>query len=250
MSDTSGAGREYGTVGTIVGRTFDVMGQKFPVLFGVALLFYLPSLAVNLYPVSPNSEDISLIALASVGGIVALLFQYALIGAVTYAVYAGLRKEKVTIGMTIGRGFRHMLPVLAVVLLSGIAIGVSFIFLIIPGIIVMIMLSVAIPALIVERTGIFESLSRSSELTKGYRWTIFGVYMVFLVIVIVLAMIGGAVFGLGATLVSNPMIGIVFEWLLTVLYGVFGAVLAPVMYFELRTAKEGLDLGEIASVFD
>jgi hypothetical protein len=34
------------------------------------------------------------------------------------------------------------------------------------------------------------------------------------------------------------------------IFGAFGAVLAAVLYYQLRVAKEGIDLAKITSVFE
>ncbi|MER8441207.1 hypothetical protein NKH36_33005 [Mesorhizobium sp. M1312] len=45
-------------------------------------------------------------------------------------------------------------------------------------------LSVAVPVLVQERLGVFGSMARSSDLTKGSRWALFGLFLVMIVAVI------------------------------------------------------------------
>jgi len=251
MSDQdTGATTQPLTVGGVLGRTMSIVGKNFPVLLGVTVLFYLPSLVVGVVQVNAlSSGQMDLAVWSGLGNIIAAVFQFALVGGITYAVYKALQGGQASFGETIGKGFRFLGPVFAVSILSTIAVFVGLILLIVPGIIAMIMLSVAIPALVAERTGIFESLSRSADLTKGYRWSILGIFLVWLVIVAVLLFVGGGLVG-AITYGMGTMAAVISNWVFTVLYGMVGAVLAPVIYFELRIAKEGLDLGQIASVFD
>ena len=123
---------------------------------------------------------------------------------------------------------------------------VGFMLLFVPGLILITMWFVAVPICIVERRGPWQSLVRSGELTKGHRWKIFGIILVlYLVSAIVgyiltsvLTAIGGTVLAMIATLLWNGV------------WGAFFAIFVVVTYYELRVAKEGIDIEQIASVFD
>ena len=89
------------------------------------------------------------------------------------------------------------------------------------------------------------ALGRSRELTKGHRWKIFGILLVLLAISWVLI--------LPVTLLSLSL-GLVTGQILMVLAQSLSAVLmavAPaVAYYHLRRAKEGVEIEQIAAVFD
>jgi len=246
----SGSSAPNVTVGRVINRVMSVTGNNFPVLFLVTALFYLPALWITYEQTRVLDGSTADPLLLGVGSIVSVLLQFALIAAVTFAVYAALRGEKASFGATLGQGLKHAVPVIAVSMISGIAIFVGLLLLIVPGVIAVIMLSVAVPALIAERAGIFGSLSRSAELTKGHRWMILGVFVVWVVFILGITLVGGMLIGLTAVFSGGIMVLVFLNWILSVLYGMIGAVIAPVLYFELRVSKEGLDLGDIASVFD
>jgi hypothetical protein len=109
----------------------------------------------------------------------------------------------------------------------------------------MCMYFVVAPVCVAEKAGVGASLSRSRYLTKGYRWQIFGAYA--LIVILggmssgIAAVATSAVGGIGATIVGYGVQAI---------FGAFGAVLAAVLYYQLRVAKEGIDLAKIASVFE
>jgi uncharacterized membrane protein len=69
-----------------------------------------------------------------------------------------------------------------VVLLSSILISILMFFglllLVIPGIIVMVTYSLVYPAIVFENEGVFDSMKRSANLTKGYRGRIFIAYVI------------------------------------------------------------------------
>ena len=240
------------TIGDVFSTTVDVVFKNILPLFALAGLFYLPTLIFQYYNQPDFADPLNIDYFASgMGGILGLLFQFALIAAMTSAVFAALQGNKVGIGPSITQGLARMFPVLGVSILTGLAIMVGFVFLIIPGIIVSIMLCLSVPAVVVERGGVFAAMSRSSELTSGYRWKIFGLYLVALVVLLIIATIFGAVVSLvGFGLNGNMLALLITGWVVDVVIGVFSAALTAVLYFKLRMAKEGLDLGQIASVFE
>ena len=105
---------------------------------------------------------------------------------------------------------------------------------------------VAIPACVIEKLGVFASMGRSNDLTRGYRWPIFGV---FLIVGIVSAVSSGLLAFLLSMAGGSP-IEWVFNFGLQVVTTAYSSVLVAVIYHNLRVAKEGVDVSKIASVFD
>jgi hypothetical protein len=105
---------------------------------------------------------------------------------------------------------------------------------------------VGTPVCVVEQKGPLASLGRSSELTKGHRWKIFGMVL----LLIVVAAIGGgiivALLGLTGSFVLIKLGSLVWNGVWGAFYAIFGVV----TYHDLRVAKEGVDTDQIASVFD
>jgi hypothetical protein len=122
---------------------------------------------------------------------------------------------------------------------------VGFLLLVIPGLIVMTMFWVAIPAAVVERPGVFASLGRSLDLTRGCRWRVFGVVVILIVISLVAQQIAGMV-----AAASGAVFGIVFVAFVTAFFTALTAVAGAVSYHDLRLAKEGGDSADIAAVYD
>ena len=124
-------------------------------------------------------------------------------------------------------------------------IVLGFALLIIPGLSLYTMWFVAVAACVVERTGAWTSMRRSRELTKGHRWKIFGVALLLILLSLVnrvlrlmLVSAGGETLALIGTMI----------WI-AISYA-FSSVVIAVSYYELRAAKEGIDIEQIASVFD
>ena len=118
--------------------------------------------------------------------------------------------------------------------------------LVIPAFIVMAMLYVAMPACVVERLGPIKSTGRSAQLTKGYRWRVFGLLFVIIVVgAIIQGLLAGLVSAMAGRVVAQL---VVLVW--NAVFGAFNATVVVVAYRDLRVAKEGVDTDQIASVFD
>ena len=131
-------------------------------------------------------------------------------------------------------------------LLVGILTGLAALALIVPGIMVACAFYVAVPACVIERIGPRASLKRSGELTRGNRWGVFGLVILVAVGTIILA---GALAALGAV-IGGAVLATIFTFVAEVVVEAFGAVVTAVVYHDLRVAKEGVDIDQIAGVFD
>jgi hypothetical protein len=111
--------------------------------------------------------------------------------------------------------------------------------------------SVAIPVRVIERKPIFEVFGRSWQLTSGYRWPILGL---FIIVGIGSAVLQFALLPLQGIMASSTVGGsVVFlaaATIVGILVSMFGATMAGVMYYELRSAKEGIGPEALAAVFD
>ena len=147
--------------------------------------------------------------------------------------------------------------VLACSLLMTLAVGLGFVLLIFPGLILAVGLVLAIPAVVLE-PGLSASgaLARSWELTRGWRWRMFGLGVTLLVLLyvpvlaisglIALALPGSLGGGLGPTMVG-AVVGLAIGGLVQIfIYPLFYCVLT-VTYYDLRVRKEGFDLELLAS---
>jgi len=232
------------SVGSVLSQSISVFLANLVPFCVLALVLMVPSLIYGIIFMSNPAAGIS------AGSLIAIIIQMVLsqltAAAITYGSFQYLRGQPVGIGDALSRGLSLILPVIGVAVLAGLAIGIGVILLIVPGVIIAVMLWVAIPAAVVERPGIVESLKRSADLTKGYRWHVFGVL---LIIVVVAGVIG---FVLQFILLSAGGFTLysIGNWIVNAVFGAFSATAAAVGYYFLRVAKEGVDIAEIAKVFD
>jgi hypothetical protein len=113
-------------------------------------------------------------ALAGGGGLINLFANAILQAAIIYGAAAHLNGRPATLGECFGAGLRRCLPLIGLMIVIGFAVFFGFLLLIVPGIMMAVAWIVAVPALVVERTGVFGALGRSADLTRGRRWPIFG----------------------------------------------------------------------------
>ena len=103
-------------------------------------------------------------------------------GALTRATVSANEGIRATFGQSLSAGLQVILSLIGLSILWSLGVGIGFVLLIVPGVILLMMWAVAVPALVVERAGVFAAFSRSAQLTKGARWKIFGLSLVLLVI--------------------------------------------------------------------
>ncbi|HET8538961.1 MAG TPA: hypothetical protein VFL83_03715 [Anaeromyxobacter sp.] len=171
------------------------------------------------------------------------------VGAITHGVIHHLAGKRVSLGAMIGAGLRRAIPLLVVGVLSYLAVSVGMVLLLVPGVIVACSLAVAIPAVVVERPGVFGALRRSSALTKGKRLAILAVFLVLGVIAVAVSLAGSMVLP-ALTGSFAPMLGTVLGLVVNVVFGTLFWVAPGVVYHDLRVAKEGVATAQLAAVFE
>jgi len=228
------------SAGSLIGRTFSTYFKGFVPLVFVSALFHLPSL---------------LLILAHSGGpvvigVVDAVVGNALGGVLAYYTFMKLSGKQVGFGQAIGAGLGRLLPIIGVSLVVAIGTTIGMYLLIVPGLILSCMWYVALPAVVVERTGVFGALGRSSQLTSGSRWSIFGATFVI-----------GFIIGAGGVLVflvANGLSGFNLEayrfsyatWAFNVVATPLAALLAAIAYHDLRVFKDGTNVDELTAIFD
>jgi hypothetical protein len=242
----SGSGAAFG-IGAVLSRTFEVFSRGFGQVFVLALVPLLPLLAITLLIVLGRPTAVFAVAAMSIGGgLVAGLLQIIAQATILYSSFELMQGRTFTIGKSFEVGLRRFLPILGVSVLAVLAIGLGFLLFIVPVIILGCMFYVAIPVCVIERLGVLASLSRSGELTKGYRWQVFGL----LLIVLVGSSLGGWVVGRVIGIIGSSLLSSLVAFLWQVVATAFGAILAAVVYHDLRAVKEGVDVSKLVNVFD
>jgi hypothetical protein len=187
------------------------------------------------------------------GFVVSIVASAILQGAIVYGAACYLNGRPASLDDCLATGLKRCLPLVGLEIVAGVAIAFGFMLFFVPGIMMFVAWSVAVPALVVERTGVFGGLGRSAELTRGRRWAVFGLLFLVWVAVLIVGQLAQAVFGLIAP-VADPAVQTLRQLPLS---GVIGLVVSVVtasgyaaLYYELRSAREGVGPEALAAVFD
>jgi len=223
-------------IGSVISRTFRIYADQAAVLLPAAAVVFV---AIGIIAAL-------LVVIAPVLGIIA--FVVILIGT---TLYTGMVVELVADvqdgrrDATVGQLLQAATPVIGQLILVGIIAGIGiligFILIIIPGLILITIWSVAAPVVVLERPGAFKALGRSRELVRGNGWQVFGVIVVLVIGVRIVAGIIEAIGDAGGT-----GVGIVVRVIVEILLAPLSALAASVLYFELRGPTAAPTPGESA----
>jgi uncharacterized membrane protein len=262
------------SMGRVLERAFATITHNPLVTLGLAFLFgAVPSL-LSTYATNLMRADITRTRLSGgqqslsnfgyeIAGV--MLFSWALailIAALTQAVLtrattAESDGRKAGFGECIAAAFRVVFPLAALMILLVLAVMLGFLLLIVPGVMLYVMWSVASPVLVEEHRGVFGSFKRSQQLTKGARWKIFGLLLIILVFAWVLeaaaalaafqmvGLDGMRAIGTGQLPIAYTIVMLVISTLTNVFWGTVQAS----TYVELRQWKEGGSSEQLAEVF-
>lgn len=206
--------------------TLRIVGRNALALAVLAVILYAPALVLELS--APDHDRF--LAKFTVG----LLLDAVMASLVTYAVVMELRGTRPSYRVCASIGVTRIPAVVAVSLVSLLAIGGGLVLLVVPGIVIMLMLFVAVPAAVVERLGVNGSLSRSKQLTDDNKGK-----LVWIVVAL-------AVINHGARELLHDVLPIDAAAVTTVivqaLKGVISAVAAAVAYTALRDERAACGL--------
>ena len=222
-----------GTTGHLdIGGVFEATGDYYKRAFGtfwiVALVLLVPAAIIQ-----------ALLGNGGLGGLISFIVQIVatawLAGAVIRIVQDihGDGQVDYSIGELLGSVWPRLLAIIGLQILLSIIIGIGLIFFIIPGIILALVLVVSLPSLIVESKGVFDSMSRSAELTKHNRMRILGVGILMILILIGIGIIAGLLAAI------TPILGAIVGLVLGILLYPYISMLTAVLYYRLVELKEG-----------
>ena len=251
------------SMGQVLSRSFGLVRDN---LMSVGLFLLIAQIAESalslgmraLGLLQPDAADPARIATSASYLIIAALFL--LTSALTWAgavhgyVQSALNRP-VSLATCFSAGLAKLLPVLLLTILWALAVGLGWMMLIIPGLILISMWSVAIPALVTENLPVTQSFGRSRALTRGHRLAIFGVLL--LVVVVMYAGIfavaglalGSAGFMAVALAAQGSALVMIASGLVSWLFGMFLAALLSALYLELVQAHGSLPTAQLSEVF-
>jgi len=236
-------------IGRVIQRTFSVAGRNFVAFYLLTvLLSSLPNvIATTVFQVRPGGlPSLTSVLVGGAIGMIGFITSLLVQGALVWGTIEDLNGRKPALGELLSHGLNRALPILGISLLFGMAAGFGFVLFVVPGLILLTMWAVVVPVTVVERPPGLGAFGRSAALTRGSRWAIFGLALVYLIVAgivssvaKVMALVGMSTFG-----------SVVIISLINAATVMVGAVGGAVLYAELRASKEGIEPDALASVFD
>ncbi len=227
-------------LGDLISETYNVYARDF---WPFLVIASVPQIPLFIASVSPDSGAVLFFLLG-------LLLIPLSVGATIYAVV----QQRLSKMINVGECFRYSLQMVVMLILAFILvvlalIGSAILMLILIGIPLYFYLLViwffASHVIIIEGRGPISALGRSNDLVKGSWWRVFGIGVVFTLIMIGLFLV--ALIPFGILTIFAPVLGSVF-------FAVISAVLFPItyiggtlVYIDLRVRKEDYNLDMMAS---
>jgi hypothetical protein len=138
-----------------------------------------------------------------------------------------------SLGATFSAAQNHLGPVIVAGILAAIGVTIGLILLIVPGLILLTWWCLIVPTIVLENRSAGDSFSRSRELVKGHAWSVFGV-----IVLVVLLLLG---FQIVLSIILSPLAdwlrGFVSNIVSGTLTAPFIAIVLTLLYFRLRDAK-------------
>jgi hypothetical protein len=238
-------------VGRVINRTTSVLSRNFLTFFVVTAVAHLPALLLfkgssQAGTATSPREIMGIFAVA--GGAIFLTVVLGTLSQaiVLYGAFQDMRGREVSLSESLRVGLGRFFPIIGLAILVSLLGMLAALALIVPAFIVMTMWYVSTPVCVVERLGPWRSMRRSRELTKGHRWKVFGL----LVALILASAIAGPTITAAFTAIGGTPLALVGDVLWNGAWGAFNAIAVVVTYHDLRAAKEGIDIDQIAAVFD
>jgi hypothetical protein len=246
------------STGELLDRTFSLYRSHFGLFLGI---FALPQLVVLAFQfvgvaVRPQGNQLSnILAMGAwvwgavlLGMIISAISQAATVVAVSQ-VYLD-RPAGVIDSFSRVKG--ELVGVVVMSLIISVVVFFGCIALIVPGVLLFLMWSLAVPAKVLENKGIFEAMSRSMDLTKGNRGRIFVIWILFIVLSIGVSWLLSwpILFAAGASSRGALLRGAaqwqiasdVANFIAQCLVGPLATIAFSLVYYDERVRKEAFDL--------
>jgi hypothetical protein len=227
MSDQSGTA--HLDIGGVFEATTEIYKKCFGTVWIVALILLVPAAII-----------VALLGNGGLGGLLGSLIQLVvtawLLGSIIRIVQDVEEDGQVdwSVGDILGSVTGKLIGIILLQIVVSILVFIGFVFFVIPGVILALMWAVSLPSLVVEDKGVFDSMSRSSELTKHNRMRILGVVLVVLAIYIVIAIVAALLTA------AVPILGIIALIVIGVLAYPYIAIISAVLYYRLVELKDGV----------
>jgi hypothetical protein len=246
------------STGELLDRTFSLYRSHFGLFMGIFALPHLAVLAFQCVGISFQSPtpQLSNVLLTSLWSILSAIFSLAVSAASQAATVVAVSEVHLDRHTSVMESFSRVkgqiLGVIGLSLLIGLAAGMACLALLVPGIYLFVMWSLAVPAKVLENKGALEAMSRSSDLTQGRRWRIFVMWLLFILLGAGVGMLlrwpVEAAAGVSSIFALQRKAGwwqvgiLVSAFISECLVGPLATIAFSLVYYDERVRKEAFDL--------
>ena len=233
------------SLGEVLSKTFELYRRDFTkyfvlfavvgVIIGVFTTLARQAIVIPTLPANPTPQQVSnwfpsffgaLVLFVAVIFIVSVVFSPIAQATAIKLASEQIEKGHAEIGTSVRLAVSRLPWIWALSIVVGVIVILGLIALIVPGMILAIMFSLAFPVLLIENKGVLESMGRSRELV-GHRWLkMFATFLVLGIVIVVASAIVSAISGpLGVA-------GLVVSGLLSAFYQPLTPILLTVYYYS------------------
>jgi hypothetical protein len=251
------------SLGELLDRSFFLYRKNFILFVGIMALPHLVLLAFQLAGVGVQRlEGATAGLLWTVGTYILTLGVTAAAQGATVIAVSRVHLDRPTSISESFAGIKGRIVSLALIMIGyGIAVGIGFLLLIVPGVILGLMWALTIPVAVLEDKGLRDSVNRSAELTKGHRGRVFVIYLLFCVLIyaIYMAWMFPVMLMAGLSARAHPTVGLPFwiqiampvgSFLSQCLAGPLMTIGLSLLYYDERIRKEAFDLQHMMATLD
>lgn len=231
------------TLGEVLDVSFGLYRSLFAPLLVVAVVSQVLPMALGVYLGASGDLFLNL-GLSLLYFVLAVVLGSLGIAASTFIVSEAYLGREVSAAAALGRAWAMLLRIIGLSILTSLLIGIGFMLVLVPGLLLLSGLILSTVVLVLESPGgPVEAMGRSWELTRGFRTKVLlTMFVAFLLLLVPSIAVGGA-----AGLMSDPggalsLLVLVVESVLQVFVYPYVYVVMTVLYYDLRVRKEGFDL--------
>lgn len=214
----------------MIGEAWDAYKEHFTHLVPIAFVVYVLIALLTLLLVILLG-----VAGAFVGFFIGIAGVFWLQGALVVAI-EDVRdgRADLSLGETLSRVRPRLNTLTLAGILAALGVGLGLLLLIVPGLILWTWWLVIVPVIMLEGTGVMAAFGRSRELVRGHGWSVFGV----LVLTILILIAVDVVFGVVAAGFDNVVIALLLDIASQTLTAPFIALAWTLTYFRLRGLEQ------------
>jgi hypothetical protein len=245
-ADSTLALRRPRDVGALLGDAFRYYGRHFGTFLAigaaVVVPVYLIVLGLGLEMLFSEYDETPPISHGVIEFITTYLIMSPLVVAMTtFALLAADQGRLKGPGGPIGEGLESFTPVFLAVLLAAAGITVAMITIVL-GIYFLVRWYFVPQAVVVDRRRTSGAIARSGELVQGSWWRVLGVVLLTAIVTLIPAAVIQLPFEIGANAADSSALSLAGNILATGLIAPYAAIVATLLYFDLRARREGVPL--------